>query len=75
MMQISKRVRTTTTFYKPSPLDEVEDDEMSKEECDTSDWESSSSEEEEEEATTSDDEFIEPCHCGKNLDDDDEDSE
>ena len=74
MMQVSKRIRTTTTFYEPAPLDEVEDDEMSEEECDTSDWESSSEESDQEEENSSDDDFIEPCHCGKNLDSD-EDSE
>jgi hypothetical protein len=72
-MQVSKRIRTTTTFYEPSPLDEVEDVESSEDDCDTDDWQESSSSSEEE-ATTSDDEFIEPCHCGKNLDSD-EDSE
>jgi hypothetical protein len=71
-MQVSKRIRTTTTFYEPAPLDEVECDESSEDECDTDDWQSSSSEEEEEEPTTSDDDFIEPCHCGRDDDDESE---
>ena len=72
MMQVSKRIRTTTTFYEPASLDEVEDDETSEDECNTSDWQESSSEEEEDEANSSDEDFIEPCHCGKNLDSDED---
>ena len=73
-MQVSKRIRTTTTFYEPTPLDEVECDESSEDDCGTEDWESSSSEEEEE-ATTSDDDFIAPCQCGKELEEEEEESE